>query len=839
LTRDADKAQSQLQHSLEAARDDGACELTLDDPLYSTWHEASQGQWLLILGEMGHGKTVLMSHIIKRLGQENDQRMPQPQTCFYYCKNESTVLSADVFSALILSLLSMSPLRGLKKTFVNWHRSRQAAGTRDPTRSSGELALFLEQVLPSLQRPVCFVIDGLDECDRQTRKQLVDTLKRVSNKSSRIKVLLSARPDDEIIRQLSEVPQLKMKTSIVRDEIIVRHHVDKLDHLSDEVRSMMVATLSPLVSGSAIWVTMVIKLIELKEIRAKGSMERFLKEITLPEDLAGLYDQIIHRLAGGDKDNISIIIAALGIVSASRRPMTILELAWAVALAVPPYKIGSIAELADAVDHERVIKLIYPFISTIDHQSLEQRQIRLTHQSVKEFVVPKWSDWRNSVYQPPLAILREDTTNDFMFEVCGAYLLLDDVNTIPLLSDELNALLELPGDIDLSEDPDSARSSIHSTWEEYEKAMDRYDPADRQLGHFFGYAGSHWLEHFGTVRNMTEDRLAKIELLCETGSCRIDNWINQYRRPNCTVVPRFEFPSHMYDPLSITALYGSDEAFSKLLAISDFGSMPPYLPSPVIKTADQILIWGDLSKQNHWGDLSRLKELFFTRTLSDNELRSLDFFLLVLRQWAELNYRHDNWDVAFDLVSAVVDDMILGAWGRQLLCSAAKIGCKPVVDRLVDAAATNNLLHHELLYGVASVSEAVRGDRVDVLHVLLGDPASDFGAHARHVNSASETVLHVAARWCNPDVYALLLQHVSLDTCMVQDRNGYTPLMRIVGSDTELEGRYRCVEMLLDFIRNRVVHSQTTPTPQDTEALRMATSAEDSEMCRLLLTARS
>lgn len=64
--------------------------------------------------------------------------------------------------------------------------------------------------------------------------------------------------------------------------------------------------------------------------------------------------------------------------------------------------------------------------------------------------------------------------------------------------------------------------------------------------------------------------------------------------------PRFEFDSSLYDPLSITSIYGSVPTLLDMLRKSNLES-DKYLQGSAIRAADQII---------QWGSVSRLKILF-------------------------------------------------------------------------------------------------------------------------------------------------------------------------------------------------------------------------------------
>jgi hypothetical protein len=101
-----------------------------------------------------------------------------------------------------------------------------------------------------------------------------------------------------------------------------------------------------------------------------------------------------------------------------------------------------------------------------------------------------------------------------------------------------------------------------------------------------------------------------------------------------------------------------------------------YLPSPAAKAADQVLQRGDLSK---------LKILFLQGKLR-HQLQNLAFFRLVIKRWSGFASRHENWAEAFDLVDHVLHALVSEQRGHELLCVAARAGCLPLMQRLLDRA---------------------------------------------------------------------------------------------------------------------------------------------------------
>lgn len=133
----------------------------------------------------------------------------------------------------------------------------------------------------------------------------------------------------------------------------------------------------------------------------------------------------------------------------------------------------------------------------------------------------------------------------------------------------------------------------------------------------FVYASCHWLGHFGVITNIPPPSLEQIKNLCQAGSTRLHNLIQQNCRPGCAINPRFQFDSSLYDPLSIISLYGSEKMLRYTFRNPDF-SKDNFLQKPAIGATEQI-IW--------WGDVSRLKILFLDDKLG-HQLQNIGFFNL-------------------------------------------------------------------------------------------------------------------------------------------------------------------------------------------------------------------
>jgi hypothetical protein len=557
----------------------------------------------MIFGDMGCGKSVASAFLVDKLCQESKHQLPQAKVCYYYCHDDESGRALQIFATLILELLEQ--FVGLVKTFYNWYKEKQASGHLGPASNVTMLADFLEHILRTIDRSIFIVIDGLDECDRLSREQVLRLFQIIVEKNSRIKTIFLSRPSEEITRRLSQATRINFIPSPTRDATIARHAVEnQLSHLSNDAKLLITETVSHHAQGSAIWTKMMIELISLRGHRALSPISDLLKDGSATENLFSLYNTLLLRCTSSDLENYDIATTALRLLSVSRRPLSIKEVAWAVALAMAPTYVTSIDALFRFVDWERIFEFIHPFVTRVEFADLNKRQVILVHQSVREFVrIHHASKQHSRQYFPSgnvggdkLVSPSTELLEACMLDTCLRYLALDEIGRNHLFSAHQMTIDELPQEIDLFDEPtEPASYNAYCSWEEWESNMIRYDPSERGFGEFFVYASCHWLEHYGKIETVSLLSVESIEKICEAGSIRLRNWIEQNRRPSCAVKPRFEFDSSLYDPLGITSLYGSEPMLIHLLRSADFARQT-YIPNSAAAAADQIRRWGESAR---------------------------------------------------------------------------------------------------------------------------------------------------------------------------------------------------------------------------------------------------
>ncbi|KAL8753763.1 MAG: hypothetical protein Q9199_004811 [Rusavskia elegans] len=835
-----DEQRSQYHCELRGLKASDACKWIVADSRFRGWYNAPTSERLVIFGNMGCGKTIITAHVIEELIHLSKYRLPRPLICYHYCVDNETGKVLYIYSSLVLQLLNQ--LEGLKVGFDKWYENTRKSELFSAAQSSVDLGNYFSTCVETLNRELFIVIDGLDECDSESQKELVNMLDSLSKKTPRLKVFFSSRPQERIESLLQGSTEIRWVPTRERDAIIVGHTVKRfLSEFPAAIRLLVTERLSGLAQGSAIWVKLTVELIQKRKIQAMGPMKKFLADMPSPAALSQLYAKLFAHQVRDDADNEQLASNALEILAVARRPLSILELGWAVSLNDPYAEVRTVEALKDYVDEKRALSLLQPFLSQVDFQDVKKNQVKLVHHSLKELIlrgVP--SNWTQSqtTADERRVQKRQPELEAAMLRVCVKYLLLDDFNQSGLFSEEaetVQELHELPG-FGIFDDVGHDDQQLDSR-RDLEKKQDAkhlyYDPSERGFGEFFVYASCFWVDHFKVSALEFLPDTSSIVKLCRAKSKRLQNWTAQNCRPDCTILPKFDLDSDYLDPLVVVSLFGSEIALKKFL--QDYNvDCKESLTNSVEEIVRQII-------RSH--NISQLR-ILYRDTQIGPRIRTLAFFCRIMGAWARPDRYGDSkeWADLFDLVVDIFDISIREEWGNELLCQAVEYGCLPIVERLFEEAAHNTAMRDELLrdpqrdsgfrlYKHQSVGEAVWNNRVEVLRYLLQQDGIEV--HLRHRNSAGYNVFHTAARYCNPRVMSLLISYFREGVEQTSNA-GETPLSLVAFTSSSTVESRESAKMLI--LAGADVRAGYTDEPSNwSEPLRMAARHGDVAMCRVLV----
>jgi len=177
---------------------------------YSTWRmdDVPRTSTVWLNGIPGAGKTVLASLIIEDCLQEKTA-----DTAFFYCKHGD--LQRTTFVAILKTILSQ--LLKYDHDLLPWYY--------DNLLTSGQLSLSSEKLCKELVRALLLsgkktflVIDGLDECDRNQRKLLLDWLREIVGicdlqDPGKLRVIVLSQDEPDIRKNLGAFSEISLTAS--------------------------------------------------------------------------------------------------------------------------------------------------------------------------------------------------------------------------------------------------------------------------------------------------------------------------------------------------------------------------------------------------------------------------------------------------------------------------------------------------------------------------------------------------------------------------------------------------------------------------------------------------
>lgn len=823
---------------------------------------------------------MIMSYLIDHIVEKNRSQSVVPVICRYYCRDDDSGKMLSILKELVYALLNQVDVE--KKGFPDWYEARQSVSV-EPAMSSKELEGFLRSSVARLKRPVLFAIDGLDECDRDSRDSLLSFLNGISDKNKQVKYLVSSRTQDHIQESLGngkQVAWINLKPGLSRDNLIISKEVNgRLRYCSNELKEMVSKTLSAKAEGNALWIRMVVSTIQASGITNLEKMTETLKNLPLPDEMSQLYQKLFRHCVEGYEPNSNLAWSALKILAAARRDLTAKELAWGAAMAFVGESYKEIAQVGTEADYDRIVGLIRPFVTElgspaagVDTNSVSAGsdpdvKVRLTHQSVKQFVLAYGNVPGSAIAHAtaPTTEFQSATSgflpDQFMLDVCLRYLLLKEINEHELFtSKSIDMQPSQPQDGFLTRTVVLGPVNATHGWTTVEQRLPKYKLKESDFGGFFVYASFYWIKHLDRANSDSALPLGDFEELCKYKSQRLDNWLQQLRRPNRTVRPRYQLNSCTFDPLVVAAFYLPDAGLFQVLKSGVFKE--GYYGDDPLVTATKVLLEHDM--------LPRLRVLL-THHKCMKEFQMFKCFRDIINKWrgkrcgalraredqheenqrAEEEEQHEaerrrNWDALFDLVKPTLDTMLTEQWANDLFCMAAGKGCMPVVERLVHAAENNAALKAAIwgvernaalqvsLWGVGktaaivtalqlghqSIGRAAANAHLDVVKYLLAQQDAD--KHLFHVNAKGETTLHLAARRCEPDIIKVLVPRLGAFLTRV-DCKGNTALGEARGAGyVQIAKRNESVRLLKKACAERVEAERAEAERVETERIEAA-----------------
>jgi ankyrin repeat protein len=342
---------------------------------YGAWMSSTESATLVCTGKLGSGKTVMLANIVGDLilntGATNCP------VAYFFCRH-------DIDDSLLASTIIRSLGRQLLRSVPDLRQVDQRFKTSGQVVDSGHvLAAILS--LPTTFRAY-FVLDGLDECTKEQRLELIDRIRRIQDVFS-LRVCVACRSDADnnpamllkyfarssVMALPTENPEIK---SFIEDELYRCVESGRLV-LGDPQLSLEIAdALTAGAQGMFLWVALQID--ALCGETSDEAIRHCLAE--LPGTLEGTFSRALDRATKYRTGRRDYSRTVFEIVIAAKRPLTTDELCEAL----------SVAPGDDEWNPARHLNSVFPALACcgslimVEEESLT---VRLIHHSVKKFLI--------------------------------------------------------------------------------------------------------------------------------------------------------------------------------------------------------------------------------------------------------------------------------------------------------------------------------------------------------------------------------------------------------------------------------------------------------------------
>ncbi|KAI2633104.1 hypothetical protein GGS26DRAFT_555304 [Hypomontagnella submonticulosa] len=348
----------------------------IQDPRFRKWFNPSQHMWplLWINGIPGAGKTILASVIVDEV-----RKLPQTSAVFFYCRHGDP--SRNTFISVARSLIAQ----------LLAHNSHLLQLLYEKASMCGEIELTSKGTAKDLLRTslnscgmVYIIIDGLDECGREERKEITTWFQFVLDKlppedAGLIRCLFVSQDDGVGRKDMDSIPSIKIMPSDNKGDIGAYANVwhkrmeDKFGTLQGNahVGNVILAR----AQGMFLFAKLLAEL-----LFSQSSRERLLHELDpsiLPVKLDDAYARVLHRIAE-DRPHIltNEIEKVLGWIGCAPRPLRWREIQAAVCLDIDNQEVNHGRRLLDSPKEL--------FASLVEHQPNDI--VELVHGTAREYL---------------------------------------------------------------------------------------------------------------------------------------------------------------------------------------------------------------------------------------------------------------------------------------------------------------------------------------------------------------------------------------------------------------------------------------------------------------------
>ncbi|KAJ4856183.1 ankyrin repeat domain-containing protein [Trichoderma breve] len=322
-------------YTAKSGRIEGTGGWLIQHETYKAWRDAKESTVLWLNGIPGAGKTKLSSKVVDDLLQvvEGGDAGDMGFAYFYCDRNRADHQDpVAILRSLIRQLCAPCDTSSIDACAEHKYMVRKRKGfARD--RLSGEECHELLLQLVGVQSGTYLVIDGLDECDRETRHVLMNILDDLIDKSGHpVKIYIASRTDQDLRSRYQGGTHLEVTANDNQADIetFVIEKMKQSDFcntkMTSTVREQILTTFHDKSQGMFQWA--VLHISELLALKRNNDILKYLHQ--LPRGLEAAYDKILQNISNQNGSQKDVAFAAFKIVMVSRRPLSPYELVAAV-----------------------------------------------------------------------------------------------------------------------------------------------------------------------------------------------------------------------------------------------------------------------------------------------------------------------------------------------------------------------------------------------------------------------------------------------------------------------------------------------------------------------------
>ncbi|KAH8663858.1 hypothetical protein BGZ61DRAFT_431827 [Ilyonectria robusta] len=327
-----------------ASRSEGdawTCDWILEQSIIKEWMGCNQKSTFVILhGRPGSGKTVLAAHIAKSLrgpdeSSADKSMIDKPLVVSHFCtySYEESMDYDKILRSLLLQLIRSNPDL---ISYVHDHLIRQRKSAK-----SKVLEELLRDVVksssaaPSATKYIHVILDGLDECEKDTQPRVIKVLEQLVSAASLsgstvCKVLLSGRLSPAIAKRsrhnltVSLTDETKSVQKAIEGYALRRLDASKTELLQMQVTeddmNALALKIAKKANGMFLWARLVLDYVATNMFQSRAEVLKVVDY--LPVELRQFYEKLLTQLMSRfDERSVVRMKSIFGWIAFAKRPL--------------------------------------------------------------------------------------------------------------------------------------------------------------------------------------------------------------------------------------------------------------------------------------------------------------------------------------------------------------------------------------------------------------------------------------------------------------------------------------------------------------------------------------